>query len=142
MMASKRVLMTLRRLMGRYFDGVVVSTVLLNTGHILDTFDGLSKHFFLKQWLNIFTKFGEISDWKFLRPTTGISYGPVAIEESRLLISLKTSRAGIEISRSLCSVGWGKLGKGRSKLELVAKFISKNEITSRSFLRSLFLSSH
>lgn len=51
MILSKSLLMTLKRLMTRYCDGVKDSAALLHTGHILYIFHGLAKPFFLS-WGN------------------------------------------------------------------------------------------
>lgn len=69
--ASKNLLMTLRKLMGRYYDGDECSLMFLKTGHILDTFHSLGKDFFFRQQLNNFIKMGDNSGLIFLKQPLG-----------------------------------------------------------------------
>lgn len=80
--ATKSMLITPRRLMGRYCDEDELSSAFMEIGHTAGTFHRRRKHFSLRQRLNNYAKIEDISGWRLLR-TTGILSGLVALVDSK-----------------------------------------------------------
>lgn len=126
--ASKNFLMTLRKLMGRYYDGDECSFMFLKTGHILDTFHSLGKDFFFRQQLNNFTKMGDNSGLIFLKQPLGFYL--LSVKAWDYLGSDKNITTFVLCERGNLGRGWSL----SSKLELEVKIFALSEITPGPFM--------
>ena len=127
--ASKSLLMTLRRLIGWYWEGTERSPAFYKTGQSDESFHISGKRFSSRQQLKSFARIGDNFGLMCFRTTTGISSGPVALVESSFLTSFPISLEVTENLLSRQSVSWGKSGRGwpcSSRVELAAKFAANN----------------
>ena len=103
-------MITLKRLIGRYWKGADLSPAFLKTGQTAEVFQEVGKHLSFRQRLNSLARIGESSGLICLSTTTGILSGPVAFVESSSLMSFEICPAVTLRSQTFSSVTGGKSG--------------------------------
>lgn len=135
MIVSKVLLMILKKRLGKPIFRRRWALILIRTFH------KLGKNFFFNQLWNNFDKIEDNTGLIFLKIINRILSEPVAFLETRILISLGTSRAVIEILLWLCSLRVGTSGRGcrlsSNVVTLVMKSFASSEadkMTSLTFI--------
>ena len=122
-------LTTERRLTGRLFLAVDLSSTFLNTGTTNETFQQSGKQDPFRHILKSSATMYQSSGSQFFRTTTGIQSGPDAFDESRLIMTFLSILGVTEILCTFRLVLARKTGKEipkSSRLELLQKFLANN----------------